>query len=82
MPSESAYDKDTHLNMEDVSVDSVANPTVVKVQIKASKTDQFRKGVAVFVGRTDNNLCPVAAILAYIARRGTESGFFFRFENG
>ena len=82
VPSESAYDSSTHLNMGDVSVDSVVNPSVVKVQIKASKTDQFRRGVAVYVGRTDNDLCPVAAILAYIARRGTDSGFFFRFEDG
>ena len=82
MPSESAYDSSTHLNMGDVSVNSVANPSVVKVQIKASKTDQFRRGLVVYVGRTDNNQCPVAAILAYIARRGTDSGFFFRFEDG
>ena len=38
--------------------------------------------MAVYVGRTDNDLCPVVAILAYIACRGTDSGFFFRFKDG
>ena len=41
VPLESAYDSSTHLNMSDVSVNSVVNPSVVKVQIKASKTDLF-----------------------------------------
>ena len=63
--------------MDDISVDSVAS--IVKAQIKASKTDQFRRGVAVYVGRTDNELCPVAAILAYVGKQG---GCFFRFQDG
>ena len=42
VPSDSTYDKAVHLNMEDLAVDNVANPSVIKVTIKASKTDQFR----------------------------------------
>ena len=82
IPAESAYDGSVHLNMNDVSVDDVANPTVAKVTIKASKTDQFRKGVDIYVGRTRNTLCPVEALLAYIARRGTAEGPLFKFEDG
>ena len=36
----------------------------------------------IYVGQTLNELCPVEAILAYVARRGKQSGFFFRFEDG
>ena len=54
IPSEAAYDKAVHLNMEDIAVDNVANPSTVKVVIKASKTDQFRKGVDIYLGRTHN----------------------------
>ena len=41
-----------------------ATPTLVQVRIKASKTDPFRKGVVVYLGRTDNDLCPVGAVAA------------------
>ena len=67
--------------MADVSVDSIKNPSVVKVRIKASKTDQFRRGVDIYVGRTHNQLCPVEALMTYVARRGKQQGPFFRFED-
>ena len=81
-PSSSKYDSTVHLMVEDVQVDSREHPSVVRVQIKASKTDPFRKGVLLYLGRTDNLLCPVAAITAYLASRGSEPGPFFRFEKG
>ena len=66
----------------DVQINSRENPTVLKILIKASKTDPFRKGVSIFLGRTDNSLCPVAAITAYLASRGPDSGPLFRFRKG
>lgn len=77
VPSEAAYDSGAHLNMADVSVDSIEDPSVVKVRIKASKTDQFRRGVDIYVGRTHNQLCPVEALMTYVARRGKQQGPFF-----
>ena len=38
--------------------------------------------MAVFVGRTDTILCPVAAVLAYLALRKPGEGPLFRFESG
>ena len=40
VPSTRAYDPSRHLSWQDVSTDSVANPTVVRVTLKISKTDQ------------------------------------------
>ena len=40
------------------------------------------QGIAVFLGTTLNALCPVSAILAYVARRGDAIGVFFRFQSG
>ena len=37
-------------------------PSIVKVQLKQSKTDPFRKGVSIFLGRTQADLCPVPAM--------------------
>lgn len=50
--------------------------------IKASKTDQLRKGVDIYVGRMRNALCPVEALLAYLAKRGTGDSLLFKFEDG
>ena len=81
VPSEAAYDSSVHLNMSDIAVDSIYSPSTIKIKIKASKTDQFRKGVDIYLGRTHNQLCPVEALLAYIAIRGKEQGMLFRFED-
>ena len=81
VPSEAAYDSGEHLNFGDVSVDCVSNPCLLRVKIKASKTDPFRKGVDIFVGKTANQLCPVSAMMAYLAKRGCKKGLLFRFED-
>ena len=39
-----------------------------------SKTDPFRKGVDLFIGRTGTDLYPVAAVLNYLQARGTSQG--------
>ena len=82
VPSDSGYDASTHLSFGDVKVNSVVSPQYLEVRIKASKTDPFRHGVTVFLGRTATDLCPVAAILDYMVRRGSERGPFFSFANG
>ena len=66
VPSTRAYDPSRHLSWQDVSTDSVANPTVVRVTLKISKTDQVRQGCTVIVGRTGDKLCPVTAVLGYM----------------
>lgn len=81
VPSDTGCDKDVHLSMADISVDSIKNPSVVRARIKASKTDQFLKGVDIFVGQTENVLCQVRALMSYMARRGCAQGPFFRFED-
>ena len=65
-----------------MTVDSTAAPSIVQVRIKASKTDPYRKGVSLYLWKTDNDLCPVAAVTAYVAVRGRGLGPFFRLEGG
>ncbi len=81
VPSESAFDPSTHLCFGDVSVDDIAAPGIVKLRLKASKTDPFRKGVEIVLGRTHTALCPVTALLSYLAIRGNRPGFLFLFED-
>ena len=81
VPSDADYDSGVHLNFPNVAVDSESNPSLLRVHIKASKTDRFRKGIH-FFGVYGNDLCPVNAMLAYLTRRGPQSGPLFLFENG
>ena len=71
-----------HLSYGDIAVDSLLNPSSIEVNIKASKTDPFQTGVKLFIGRTGNVLCPVAAVLAYLAARGNKPGPLFNFADG
>ena len=81
--SDSSFDPSVNLAMDDIAVDDPANPTLVTVSIKASKTDPFRKEVSIFLGRTYNDICPIAALLAYLAAQGHQgSGPLFRFKDG
>ena len=51
-PSDKAYDPSAHLSFSDVAIDDPQNPSIMRVHLKTSKTDPFRKGVDVFLGRT------------------------------
>lgn len=80
--TQTAYDPSIHLSISDVSIDSQVNPQTIVIGIKASKTDPFRQGASVYLGRTDSDLCPVAALLSYISARGLRSGPLFIFQDG
>ena len=82
VPSDSAYDPSIHLSIADVSVDSRSSPSYVAVNIKSSKTDPFRRGVTIYLGRTHDQICPVAATLRYMVERGFAKGPLFVFEDG
>ena len=51
--------------------------------LKTSKTDQERKGadIYMYVGKTGDILCPVAALLAYSAVRGALPGPLFQLQD-
>ena len=73
VPSDGAYDASAHLSWGDITVDDPACPSRMEVRIKASKTDPFRQGISLFIGKVASNLCPVSAMLAYLVVRGSHS---------
>ena len=78
VPSATEFDPRVHLSWGDVAVDDADPPTCVRVHLKRSKCDQMGKGVDVYIGATgDDDVCPVKAVLAYVAVRGTAQGPFF-----
>ena len=60
VPTATAYDARVHLSWGDVSIDAATPPTVVRVFLKRSKTDQFGRGT-----ETGNELCPVVATVGF-----------------
>ena len=82
VPSREAYDSSVHLSIEDVTVDSKFNPTTVWLTIKQSKTDPFRMGIKLCLGRTESVVCPVKAVLPYLAIRGSTPGSLFSLKDG
>ena len=58
IPDAASYDPTVHLNFQDISIDNPNDPKIIYVKIKASKTDPFRQGVNVHIGRTNNAVCP------------------------
>jgi hypothetical protein len=80
-PSREAFTPDM-LVVSDVQVDSHQRPTHLTVHLRVSKTDQFGIGVTLHLGTTGDHLCPVAAMLGYLAIRPSSPGPLFIFEDG
>ena len=80
-PSGSFNDRD-HLTFADVLVDNPTNPQQLHILLKRSKTDQAGKGAIVGIGRTGGQLCPIAAVLSWMVRRGNAPGPLFHFQDG
>ena len=78
---ENKYDPSVHLSFSDVAIDNAGSPNIISLNIKRSKTDQGAVGVRVILGRTDNDLCPISALLVYLARRGNTPGALFQWDN-
>ena len=81
-PTTSTYDTNVHLCLADIAIDDLQAPSILQVTIKQSKTDPFRRGVCLSIGRTGTKLCPVAAMLGFIAVRGPAAGPLFTFADG
>ena len=82
VPSQHGYDPETHLSLPDITLDRRNSPTMVCIHIKQSKTDPFRQGVHIYLGRTYQQICPVQAIVSYLAIRGNHPGPVFTFSDG
>lgn len=77
-----SFDKTTHLQVEDLAFDDRAKPSCMELFIKASKTDPFRKGCKIYIGRGSQSLCAVSAMSSYLHIRGGRPGPLFLLQSG
>ena len=81
-PSQDSFDPQSTLLLSDIALDTHNHPTMLAVTLKQSKTDPFRLGVTLFMGRTDDIVCPVKALTSYLAVRPKGHGPLFTFQDG
>ena len=82
IPNLASYLPSIHLGVADTAVDSASSPSCLRIRIKASKTDPFRKGCFVHIGRGTYPLCALQSLLSYLTIRGNGPGPLFLFQDG
>lgn len=70
------------LSPSDITVDSHSSPSHLSVHLKRSKADPFGAGATLHLGATGDILCPVTAVLGYMAVRPPVAGPLFLFQDG
>ena len=59
-----------------------SSPACLRIRLKASKTDPFRKGCFIHIGKGSYPLCAIQALMAYLTMRGNMDGPLFLFQDG
>jgi len=77
VPNQESFDDSVHLSWRDIAADSRSNPTTIWLTIKQSKTDPFRAGLT----HTESIVCPVKALLPYLAVRRSSPEPLFTFSD-
>jgi len=62
MPGDNQFDESCHLSLNSVAIDNRDKPTELKITIKQSKTNPFCRGVDIYIGATENSICPLRGI--------------------
>ena len=72
----------THMTVDDLQADSLVNSSCFKVHIECSKTDPFRVGCDIYVGRGVGSVCPITALGSYLSLHGSAPRPLFMFSDG
>ena len=74
-----SYDPNSTLCYNDVKI---LSDSTIQIHIKASKTDPFRLGVNIQLHRNNTTLCPVQALVHFLACHPTKRGPLFAWKDG
>ena len=67
--------------LSEVAINLRLVPTVVRLWLRRAKTDPFGRGVEIFLGVSGIEVCPVTALMRYLAVRPPGDGQLFVWEN-
>ena len=80
MTCNSPYSPAIHLSPCDITfLPNSLSPEHMSVRIKVSKTDPFRSGHTIIVGKTAQPICPVRAMQVFLSFRETSPGPLFQY---
>lgn len=82
VPNLSSFSSSLHLGVQDIAVDSPVAPSCMRIKIKGSKTDPFRKGCFIHIGVGRPPLCAIHALMTFLTLRGDAPGPLFLFQSG
>lgn len=82
VPSANSFSPSDHLTLQDLTLDFLSSPETLRVQIKVSKTDTFRKGTFIHIGLGKYPLCAIRAVVSYLSVPGDSPGPFLLFQSG
>ena len=68
--------------LEDVAVDSHTHPSIIRLHFRYAKMDPFGKGVDIYLGASGSAVCPVMALLGFLAVRPSVMGQLFVWKDG
>ena len=66
---------------KDLAVDSHTDTRMVRLFLSQAKNDPFKKGILIFLGKSGKAVCPVNALLGYVAVRPVAGGPLFIWED-
>ena len=80
----SVFNQKYHLTETDVSLLPKNAPQYMLIRIKSSKTDPFRQGQTIVIGRSHSHVCPISAMKAHLAVKepSLDLGPLFKYTNG
>ena len=67
---------------EDVAVDCHTCPSIIHLRLRHAKMDPFGKGVDIYQGASGSAVCPVMALLNFLAVRPSVTGQLFAWQDG
>jgi integrase len=70
------------ISLSDVAIDNKSTPSIIYLTLRQSETDISGSGVTLHLGKTGDALCPVAALLNYLAIHPSTQGPLFITESG
>jgi hypothetical protein len=82
MTNSSHFHVNTNLSSNNIKVNKRISPTVVLINMKALKTDQFRHGHVLRIRVSGNNTCAVRALMNYLHHCGKKFGSLCLLQNG
>ena len=62
----STFDPKHHLMNRDITFMPRSSPKYMLARLKVSKTDPFRQGQTIVIGKTNSPLCLISAMMAYL----------------